>query len=95
MADPWCWWGKPTGSGVSPSTLEPNVGPPGTQRLEGMQPEEELMSSLVKSGCCYAAFLRPISAQSSWIHQLNSSFYQLISTTSNEFGLSLVDKIYQ
>ncbi|TNN37748.1 hypothetical protein EYF80_052089 [Liparis tanakae] len=27
-------------------TLEPNVGPPGTQRLEGMQPEEELMSRL-------------------------------------------------
>ncbi|TNN38507.1 hypothetical protein EYF80_051341 [Liparis tanakae] len=46
MADPWCWGGKPTGSGVSPATLEPNVGPPATQRLEGVQPEEELMSSL-------------------------------------------------
>ncbi|TNN69990.1 hypothetical protein EYF80_019863 [Liparis tanakae] len=45
MADPWCWWGKATGSGVS-VTLEPNVGPPGTQCLEGVQPEEELMSSL-------------------------------------------------
>ncbi|TNN36020.1 hypothetical protein EYF80_053816 [Liparis tanakae] len=40
--------GKPTGDGQKPVTLEPNVGPPGTQRLEGMEPEpeEELMSSL-------------------------------------------------
>ncbi|TNN62776.1 hypothetical protein EYF80_027002 [Liparis tanakae] len=34
------------GSGSRPATVEPNVGPPGTQRMEGMQPEEELMSSL-------------------------------------------------
>ncbi|TNN28552.1 hypothetical protein EYF80_061300 [Liparis tanakae] len=48
LADPWCWWGQHTGSGLKPATLEPNVGPPGTQRLEGMQsdPEEELMNSL-------------------------------------------------
>ncbi|TNN47191.1 hypothetical protein EYF80_042616 [Liparis tanakae] len=33
---------------MRPATLEPNVGPPGTQHLEGMEPEpeEELMSSL-------------------------------------------------
>ncbi|TNN54200.1 hypothetical protein EYF80_035562 [Liparis tanakae] len=33
---------------MSPATLEPNVGPPGTQHLEGRQPgpEEELMNSL-------------------------------------------------
>ncbi|TNN54206.1 hypothetical protein EYF80_035568 [Liparis tanakae] len=43
---PWCLGGKPTGDGQKPVTLEPNVGPPGTRRLEGMQPEEELMSSL-------------------------------------------------
>ncbi|TNN23675.1 hypothetical protein EYF80_066203 [Liparis tanakae] len=45
---PWCLGGKPTGDGQRLVTLEPNVGPPGTQRLEGMEPEpeEELMSSL-------------------------------------------------
>jgi len=37
MADPWCFWGKPTGSGIRAATLEPNVGPPGTKHLEGMQ----------------------------------------------------------
>ncbi|TNN86375.1 hypothetical protein EYF80_003460 [Liparis tanakae] len=41
--------GFPTNA-VSPATLEPNVGPPGTQVLEGMQPEEELMSSLDGGG---------------------------------------------
>ncbi|TNN88185.1 hypothetical protein EYF80_001401 [Liparis tanakae] len=47
-ADPWCWGGKPTGDGQRLVTLEPNVGPPGTQHLEGRQPspEEELMNSL-------------------------------------------------
>ncbi|TNN22351.1 hypothetical protein EYF80_067535 [Liparis tanakae] len=45
---PWCLGGKPTGSGKKSATLEPNVGPPGTQRLEGMEPgpDEELMNSL-------------------------------------------------
>ncbi|TNN39904.1 hypothetical protein EYF80_049930 [Liparis tanakae] len=48
MAGPWCWGGEPKGGGMRPATLEPNVGPPGTQHLEGRQPspEEELMNSL-------------------------------------------------
>jgi len=48
LADPWSFWGKPTGSGSRAATLEPNVGPPGIKRLEGMQPdlEEELFDSL-------------------------------------------------
>ncbi|TNN63882.1 hypothetical protein EYF80_025876 [Liparis tanakae] len=37
---PWCLWGKPTGSGNGAATLDPNVGPPGTKRLEGMEPDQ-------------------------------------------------------
>jgi len=48
MADPWCFWGEPTGSGERVATLELNVGPPGTKHLEGMQPDqpEDPFSSL-------------------------------------------------
>ncbi|TNN24857.1 hypothetical protein EYF80_065017 [Liparis tanakae] len=44
---PWCFWGKPTGSSNRVATLEPNVGPPGTKRLQGMetdQPEDPFRS---------------------------------------------------
>ncbi|TNN36836.1 hypothetical protein EYF80_053002 [Liparis tanakae] len=42
------FWGKPTGHGQRPVTLEPNVGPPGTKNLEGMEPDqsEDSFSSL-------------------------------------------------
>ncbi|XP_056297275.1 extracellular calcium-sensing receptor-like [Pseudoliparis swirei] len=48
LADPWSFWGKPMGSGNKAATVEPNVGPTGIKRLEGMQPdpEEELLDSL-------------------------------------------------
>jgi len=37
---PWCFWGKPTGDGPRVVTLEPNVEPPGTKHLEGMEPDQ-------------------------------------------------------
>jgi len=40
-ANPWSFWGKPTGDGQSRVTLEPNVGPPESKKpLEGMEPEQ-------------------------------------------------------
>jgi len=40
-ADPWSFWGKPTGNGPEAVTVEPNVGPP-DKRPD--QPEEPLSS---------------------------------------------------
>ncbi|TNN34915.1 hypothetical protein EYF80_054919 [Liparis tanakae] len=40
VANPWCWWEKPTGSGEKPATLEPNVGPLEKKKPhEGMEPD--------------------------------------------------------
>jgi len=41
LADPWSFWGKPTGSSSRAATVEPNVGPPRI-KLQGSARHQEV-----------------------------------------------------